>query len=297
MSRWSRIVWLSLAGLATSAPAADEPALVLEPTSDWVLDYAEERCSFYRTFGNGQDALILRIDSFGSATEYRILVTGPAVPDVDVPTSDLVVRLTPDTEDRLVQGLNGKVGESPGVSFSISFGPYEDLEITGRMSRTKLKERSAQPRYPEPEFEAMIRDLRIKFNNSREIGLALGPMGRPLAAMRECLQNLQTSWGLDPSVQNSLTRLAVPKLSTVRRVQRDYPSNMVRSGTNAYVPVRVMVDAEGQTTACVVQIAEIDTAFKEAVCRNLARGYEPALDAEGRPVASMFRTFVFYLLN
>jgi hypothetical protein len=98
-------------------------------------------------------------------------------------------------------------------------------------------------------------------------------------------------------VLQGLTRLAVPKLSTVRRVQRDYPTSMLRTGTNAFVPVRVMVDAEGRTTACVIQIEQVQQDFAEAVCSNLARGYEPALDSEGKPVASIYRTSVFYLIN
>lgn len=72
---------------------------------------------------------------------------------------------------------------------------------------------------------------------------------------------------------------------------------MLWSGTNAYVPVRVMVDAKGEATACVVQVEEIGEAFKEAVCRGLARGYEPALDREGMPVASVYGTSVLYLVN
>jgi hypothetical protein len=131
----------------------------------------------------------------------------------------------------------------------------------------------------------------------KTIDLALGTMAKPLEAVRSCLDNLQTSWGLDPAQQSTLTRLAVPKASTVRKVQRRYPSNMVLSGTNAFVPVRVMVDASGDVTACVVQSEGIDEAFTDAVCDGLARGYEPALDAQGSPVASVFRTSVIYTLN
>lgn len=291
------ITWLALVAWATPASAADEPVLVLEPTTDWVLDYAEERCSFYRTYGEGDNALTLRIDSFGSATDYRVLVMGPAVPDFDIPTSDMTVSFTPDTQARETQGLNGKAGEQPAVSFSASFLPYEDPEIFARMSRAKQTARMAEPKHPEPEFERQIRTMEMRFANGRSLRLNLGPMARPLAAMRDCLDNLQTSWGLDPVVVRGLTRLAAPKLSTVRRVQRDYPTSMLRSGSNAYVPVRVMVDAQGEVTACVIQVEQIPEAFKEAVCSNLSRGYEPALDSEGKPVASVFRTSVFYLIN
>ena len=66
---------------------------------------------------------------------------------------------------------------------------------------------------------------------------------------------------------------------------------------NAFVPVRVMVDAEGDVSDCVVQSEGIDEAFTDAVCDGLARGYEPALDAHGSPVASVFPTSVIYLMQ
>jgi hypothetical protein len=143
MNRWLHIVWLPLAGWAAPALAADQPVLDLEPTSDWVLDYAEERCSFFRTFGQGQHALTLRIDSFGSAVDLRFLVFGPAVPKVAVPTREMTVRFTPDIQDRRTLGLNGKSGDQPAVAFSANFGPFEDPEAFMRMPRTEQIKRTA----------------------------------------------------------------------------------------------------------------------------------------------------------
>jgi hypothetical protein len=68
-------------------------------------------------------------------------------------------------------------------------------------------------------------------------------------------------------------------------------------GTNAFVPVRVMVNAAGRATQCVVQIEGIDEEFQDAVCDGLAHGYEPALDADGKPVASIYQTSVYYLIG
>jgi hypothetical protein len=299
---WSAAVCAAAAsvlslGLPNAAQSQERSPLILEPTSDWVLDYADERCSLNRTYGESPEALFLRIDSFGSVIGYRFQIAGPTVPPARVPTSEMTIRFTPDAEDRKTQSLHGKVGELPAVSFSASFATYEDSEAYTRMSRAQQMAYSAQPKQPEPEFEAKVTTVIMGLSNGRAVQLSLGNMARPLAAMRDCVGDLHSSWGLDPAEHQGLTRLAIPKLSTVRRVQRNYPSNMLWSGTNAYVPVRVMVDATGEATACVVQIEEIGEAFKEAVCRGLARGYEPALDREGMPVASVYSTSVFYLVN
>lgn len=297
MNRLSHIAWLSLVAFAQPAIAADRPPLVLEPTSDWLLDYAAERCSFYRKFGEGRDAVRLRIDSYGSPIDFRFLVTGPRIPHFEHPTSEMTVRFTPDTQDRETQGLSGRVEGEPAVSFSAAVIPYEDPKSFARLSRSEQEARWTQPEPPALDFEARIRTVDIRFGTRRPIRLVLGNMARPLAAMRDCLDNLQQSWGLDPAVEKSLTRVATPKNSTVRRVQNTYPPTMARNGINAYVPVRIMVDIDGRATDCVIQLDQIDEDFKDAVCDGLERGFEPALDSEGRPVPSIARTSVFYLVN
>jgi hypothetical protein len=71
---------------------------------------------------------------------------------------------------------------------------------------------------------------------------------------------------------------------------------MMRNGAGAYVPVRVMVDAEGKATSCVVQEQGIDKDFTDATCQGLRRIYRPALDAAGRPIDSVFHTAVIYMI-
>jgi outer membrane biosynthesis protein TonB len=122
-------------------------------------------------------------------------------------------------------------------------------------------------------------------------------MTAPLTAMRECLDNLIETWGIDPVQDKTLTRRPVPDLSSVRRLQRAYPMQMVQAGQSAVVPVRIMVDAAGQASQCVVQLPHVERAFKEAVCDRLAERFSPALDKDGQPVASVFHTTVIYQIN
>ena len=95
-------------------------------------------------------------------------------------------------------------------------------------------------------------------------------------------------------VRATLTRLATPKPQAIRRLQDNYPASMLASGLNAYVPVRVTVDQAGNPTACVVQTPSVEKAFQDAVCNGLAKTYDPALDRDGNPVASVFVTAVVY---
>lgn len=84
------LVWIAAVGLLAGAPAqAAREAKVLEPSSAWTLDYGDERCSLIRTFGTGDDSLKLQIDTYGSPTDFRILLAGRPVPPASGPTREL----------------------------------------------------------------------------------------------------------------------------------------------------------------------------------------------------------------
>lgn len=294
---WRVVAAAALAVLALQPAWAADETLRLEPSSEWVLDYADERCSLHRRFGEADDSINLRIDWFGPLPTHRILLVGPAVPHARMPTSDLAFRFTPDPGMRPTTGINGTFLDQPAVSFGTSFLPYDPEETGERKSKIEDIRDSAVPKPADAEFERNARSLEVTFENGDGVLLELGSMAKPLAALRTCMDNLQSVWGLDPAVQAHLSRRAVPKPSTVRRVQRRYPPRMAMGGINAFVPVRVMVDARGEVTDCVVQSEGIEEAFTDAVCDGLARGYEPALDVDGNPVASVFPTSVIYLIQ
>ena len=289
--------WLVAGLMASPALAQSSAAPVrLEPRTEWVLDYSQERCSLHSGFGDGENSLNLRIDWFGPGPYYRFLVVGQAVPKLAGATSTLRYRFTADTEHREGMSNKGTFLELPALSFSGTFLPHE-LELSRAADSVEHGKPSGTPIAPQPEFEKQIRTLELRFADRSEVVLALGSMAKPLEAMRGCMDNLVTVWGLDPAVQNSLTRRAVPKRSTIRRVQGWFPFTELARGTNAFVPVRVMVDSSGRVTDCIVQSEGVDESFTNAVCKGLARGYEPALDADGHPVASVYSNSVIYLSN
>jgi len=66
-------------------------------------------------------------------------------------------------------------------------------------------------------------------------------------------------------------------------------------GKTAYVPIRIMVDSGGKVTGCVDQVGEAPDEFMKAACDKLETGtYEPALDAAGNPIPSVYHTSVIY---
>lgn len=277
--------------------SAKEP-LRLAASSAWAVDYADERCSLARDFGEGDQTVHLRIDSFGSWRDYRFLVAGKAVPRIRRTLTEFGFALTPDGKERETGSLNGTIDGLSAVSFSGSFTPYQEPPSRGTPPR-QLMELAAEPALPDPSFESQVNSIRMEFDGGKTIELTLGSMGKPLEAMRACVDDLQKTWGLDPAAQKALSRKAVVKVDGVRAVQRNDPRAVPEMGqtpATAFVPIRVMVDGQGEATACVVQSGSAPADFQKAACAGLeAGGFEPALDAAGRPIPSIYHTSVIYM--
>lgn len=279
--------------------AESKSPTVLAPAGAWTLDYAPERCSLVRRFGDDKKSLILQIDSYGSLEQFRVLVSGDYVPSSSKPSGEIDYKLSPDEEYRQNQfALFGKSGKSNAASFGAAFLPADitDNDLS-KMSQEEISSLAAQPARIQPEFEDASERMTLQLGRPQEIELRLGKMAKPLAALRTCVDDLYRSWGLDPELQRSRKLSPVPDMKSIKKVTSSYPAQMAYSGISAYLSVRIMVDAQGQASSCVVQNESVDNAFKAAVCDSLASHFEPALGADGKPMASFFQTSVIYLFD
>jgi hypothetical protein len=284
--------------LPGQAAARDRAPVVLAPTTDWVLDYAEERCSLIRGFGEGRDALRLQIDSYGGLYSLRMMLAGPAVAVSRKPEGAVVVQLTPDDRPRdATPALLGKAGVLDAASFNIAFGPVSRgdriREILAMDSQTRRQELGLEW----APFVDATKSVTVRFDSGKTLDIRLGKMTAPLTALRDCTINLWSSWGLDFASQENNSRAVKIRDTTVARVLRSYPASMINSGNSAYVPVRVMVDATGKATSCVIQSDAVLPQFRTAVCQGLMSDFEPALDADGKPVASLYQTSVLFRIG
>ena len=276
------------------AQAAGGAVRVLAPTSGWTLDFGQERCSLIREFGDADDKIRLQIDSFGPTPGYQVMISGTLVAGSDAaPISEFRVGYSPDTGER--EQMSMIVGKFAGEN-AVSFGPGFLPQATSAYAAAL-------------EFQRSITAITVDFRRGKAFRLDTGSMAAPFAGMRKCVDDLVASWGVDPAVQRAVTRPPVlvdlpegytrvkvdlqddrpgyteRRYQAIARAQARNASGLVpRAGYVA--PVRVMIDATGQPTACVAQVASASEAYKRSVCETFAGPYQPALDAEGRPVAS-----------
>jgi hypothetical protein len=293
---------VAMAGFATGAAARTQ---VLEPTSDWTVDYGDEKCSLLRDFGPIEDdGLGLRIDSYGSLSSFQMSVVGDLVPrpTLKLPVMQIGFALPNDPEPREIRALTGTIGEHRFVQFGVAFLPPEPEPkppqfVAARDVNEQAVAETATSRAPDPQFETTVNSLLLELRRGQEIRLNTGSMAPALRALRTCVDDLRKSWGLDPDQQRAIARFPYPDPESVKEVMGDFPRDLAVRGTNGFVPLRVMVDATGAARECVVQLTAAPEAFREAACANLGTRFEPALDRGGQPVGSFYQTSVIYLVR
>ncbi len=282
---------LPLAGLATfcvPAHAAERQPLVLAPSSQWVVDYAEDSCAMRRTFGTGDATATLQLSAIGPSEGFELTIVSDAVSQTG---GTARVRYGAD-EDwfRPMGSFVVNPGDQHGVVFSDSLRP------------AALKPRDeAWPSWPDAERDARedaVTEISIAGSLAPELTLRTGAMHEPMEAMRACTRELVTHWGLDPAVQETLSRKVQPvqQMDWSRRILGNYPQAMLREGKSGRVPIRAIVGTDGKPTSCVARKGVADPAFEQAACTDMMRyaRFEPALDADGRPVVTYWTSTIVY---
>lgn len=278
---------MALALLPGAARAADK---VLEPLDKWVLNYADDSCRLARAFGTKDAKVVLVMDQFMPAGMLDLSLIGKPLGRF----SDNRVSLTatfgpglPPGESR--EAITGTVG--PDKTTILMIGP-RDL-----FNRNAVKGDSDELFPTTTEQEAAVTELRIAGPTLR-LTLHTGPMAQPLAAMRTCISDLVKTWGLDPVQQETLSRRPVPTLSPGKWLySADYPKSALDMGASAIIRFRIMVGADGLPTKCAVQQATLSPDFIKLTCELLMRRarFVPALDRDGKPVASFYTNSVRWL--
>ena len=105
---------------------------------------------------------------------------------------------------------------------------------------------------------------------------------------------------IKPTLDAVVPPLDPPKADLTRAVQPgpgraswvttdDYPPQPLREGIKGVVAISVQVGADGRVQGCAVTKSSGNSQLDDATCRLYARRahFQPALDAEGRPVASV----------
>lgn len=293
----------SILACATAAPlllGAAEPVR-LAPTTKWVLEYADENCRLARKFGAGPQQVTLVLDQFEPGDEFRMILIGePTKPrSADNVTSGRL-RFGPNEEETDFEAETGTVGEQRALIL---------LKAQRLAALTRAEEKAADlAKRRNQRFEAApigpVREagatwLEVRKGLVRPLILETGSMREPMEALRTCSWDTVRHWGLDIAQQKGLTRKPHPKTpSGSWFVSGDYPAKMARAGFHGVVHFRLLVDANGVPTTCRVQRSTQPKEFDDVTCATVMRNarFDPALDAQGKPVSSYWIATVRFQL-
>lgn len=110
-----------------------------------------------------------------------------------------------------------------------------------------------------------------------------------MKALRKCVDELLSHWGVDVERIKTATRMPVPKGNPGSWIGvSDYPKDLLRKGAQGLVNFRLSVDKNGRATDCHIQSSTRPEGFDKAVCEAISKKarFKPALDAEGNPFAA-----------
>lgn len=289
------IAFFSCVAAAMPAEARTE-VLTLEPSSNWMIDYADDSCRLSRQFGTDKDTVVAIFTKFAPGEEFQLTMVGKLV-ELQGVTRKASVKFGPaETEQQLKFGIGNLGNDMPALIFldQISIAAPEEVD-------KKNGKKAATGKYLDlpmtAEREAAVTQLFIGRPLRRPIELELGAMDKPFAALSTCIDELLTHWGIDVAKHKSLSMPVRPAGNPGRWVTpNDYPRGMLMKRKQAIVHFRLSVDENGKASACNIQQSTRPKAFDDAVCRALMRKakFQPALDKDSEPIASYFRSTVVF---
>ena len=285
-----------------SQPAAAQDGRVLAPSSHWEMNYDDDSCVLRRGFGGEGEGVFFELRQFAPGLSYQMLLVSP---DLAVGDESPTIRYGSDGDswkprDAVIVEYEGGL---EGVLLSdtmLSTATKSELRDLDEDERTLRYRALTADMAALSERETIVETITVGDVFGEDVTLRTGSMKPPMDAMRECTGEMERRWGFDPAVQQTLSRHATPRNGhrLARRVQQVYPRAMRNTNQSARLRIRLDIDEQGSVTGCHFQLPVEQEAFREDACNSLMPAqFEPALDADGSPVASYWTTAISYLMS
>lgn len=293
---------IALAILAAPiAPAMAQDRSGLAPSTPWTLDYDTDSCALRRMFGEGNQQGYFEMRRFAPDIGLQVIVASENLKARDLLRFQYRWGNEPNWREagRLKITLDNGLG---GVVFSTGFVELpEDLaDLRARDLYLQSIDWRAIEREAAARTESIaLRGTTIRGRHRGDLALQLGSLKAPIAALNTCIDELVTHWGIDVEAHKTLTRPAQPIDFAAAASMVGYPPKMARQAMPGLVNVRLAIDETGKVTGCRIQMPLSDPAFEASSCADIEHAFEfePALDKDGKPIASYWITKVVFQIG
>ncbi len=232
----------------TFAPLqAQDDALRFEPAGDWVIQQADESCVLGRNFSSSDQVAGIRIERQAPGPYFRISVLSPGFEKAN---PAIRVRFTPDRYAEVPDFLgHGTTGEYFVLTFTDSTFPNMRGQVRPFIDWSTDEERLR---------EQSITGLEIPQGLNEPVFLATGEMYAPMQALRDCVDALYASWGVDLSAldDSSLPAGADNARELTGLLLRELPQEIRRTLPEQLSVARVIFNPDGHVTRCRITITE-----------------------------------------
>ncbi len=285
--------------------AAKAP-LHLQPSSKWVLDYADNSCRLLRTFGEGDDKSTLVIERVAPGQALSMLVMGKPFAASRM-ARDFTARFAPLDDVKALNGsaaLSSDEGKLPAILWPyMTFQKTIEVKVPTKemreaMHRARKGERPPaieaalmmQNRIEERTNASNVKAIEILRGHEAQVVLDTGSLGTANRMMDQCARDQLSHWGVDPDTEDKIVRRPFAQSPMSWFSYTDYPMESLRKNQESALQVRLLVDAEGKVTKCTPMTFVADEAFPKKVCEVFStRGhFEPAELADGTKVPSYY---------
>ena len=292
----------SIVACAAAAPlllAATPLPVRLQPSSPWVVDYAENTCRLIRTFGEGKTVVKLAFESDAPGS-MDMLALGKPLQTSDERVSARFLPVGGKPFDGNVAATVPK-GDPAILWSNVAMLPDELLaKFKKAQDEQKLHPDdrppsitltpSESPRALRQQFATAATELEIDARRSQPVILETGSLGEAIAAFDKCSDDSLTDWGVDPQLEAKIVR-PVWALNPSHWLSRaDYPRDMLWKGSESEVNVRLLIDASGKVTKCTSLSHYEAPEFNRISCEKITKRarFEPAELADGTKVPSYY---------
>ncbi len=285
--------------MASPAEAEDRAEVpLLKPSSSWHLDVADEKCRLARRFGEGATEHLLFMELDKPTADVDFAVAGPAMEKTrwNKPIGFRFGTLEPTYEERYSKGSLGKYDPAILTIATSLTEPGEQKNVD--TDESWIENVGGLANIPAERF-AGNEDLHVVQGDRRIATLRLDNLVPALTALNQCAESFVEHWGLDLTQHKTMQR--GPRWtnlnSVIRRFVSEYPTAALRGGEQGAVRFVVIVDETGTPVECRQSDATDLEKLKSPACKEMMRAtFEPALDAEGKPMRSYYATKIRYVL-
>lgn len=295
-----------LAGLAAPGFAQDGATVIVSPSTPWQVDFGENKCRAVRLFGEGDERTVLLLEQITPSDTPRWIMAGEVAEQLNS-GGDLTVQFGPGVEAFEMSATKsttlGEFGKAYR-SFSIR---KPDWEWGGKREEGEADnpddEANSKPGMAMLDIEEGASIEWVQFSRGKRAPqrLATGDFGQLFSLLNTCMTDLVRTWGVDVEAQQR--RAKGPKPLNInqiaRRIQQYYPIRAERWGKQADLSIRMLIDESGAITDCRITNITIAEDFDDRACIEFRKvgKFEPAIDTDGKPMASFYASTILYRLH